>query len=292
MSLNQKPQLALFCAAFALAGCSSDDSDPNPTNKPGPVGTTLRADEVKFEEAAGTPFGPNGELVQFGAGWGDRASGAHGTFGIFPAGAVSPPHTHTSDYHGVVISGVMSNPFGTEASPVELPAGSHWYVPAGEQHVTQCMSTEPCVFYFHSEGAFDFAPVDKLTEPRSASAQANPASEVKFEEAEGTPFGPNGERVQFGAGFGDRSVGEHGTFGIFPGLASSPSHTHSDDYYGVVITGTMTNPFNGDNNPGKMPPGSLWTVPGKSVHVTTCASTEPCTFYFHARGKFDFTPAG
>ena len=111
----------------------------------------LKSDQIKYEQIA--PF------VQMGTAWGNRAKGKHGTFGIFPGGASSPLHTHSGAYHGVVISGVMTNPFNTEKNPPKMAAGSYWYVPANTKHVTACVSEEPCVFYFHADSAFDFAPV-------------------------------------------------------------------------------------------------------------------------------------
>ena len=90
--------------------------------------------------------------------WGDRAIGAHGTIGEFIPGGTSPPHTHSFTYHGVVLSATMVNPF--LGQPIEgaqeLQAGDYWFVPAGVEHVTACISAEPCTFYFHSEGLFDF----------------------------------------------------------------------------------------------------------------------------------------
>ena len=110
----------------------------------------LQSDEVTFNEIA--PF------VKMGSAWGNMQEGAHGTFGIFKAGAASPKHVHSGAYHGVVISGVMTNPFGDEKNPPEMEAGSYWYVPAGREHVTACISEEPCLFYFHAESGFDFTP--------------------------------------------------------------------------------------------------------------------------------------
>ena len=114
------------------------------------------------------------------------------------------------------------------------------------------------------------------------AAKAVPSSEIKFEQI--APF------VQMGTAWGDRRTGEHGTFGLFPGDAASPSHIHSGAYHGVVISGTMTNPFGNDANPPKMGPGSYWFVPAGTEHITACVSKEPCMFYFHAEEAFDFTP--
>lgn len=112
---------------------------------------TVPADQIEFQQIA--PF------VQMGAAWGDRAVGSHGTFGRFPGDAASPPHTHSGAYYGVVIAGVMTNPFDGEDNPTQMKAGSYWYVPAGVEHVTACVSKESCLFYFHADGAFDFKPV-------------------------------------------------------------------------------------------------------------------------------------
>ncbi len=273
MKLNRS--LCVLTTAAALVGCGSSSSPAAQKPSGGnPAGTVLLAKDVAWTKVT--------EFVDMGAAWGDREQGAHGTFGRFPAGAKSPPHTHGQDYHGIVISGVMTNPFGTEDSPPELAAGSYWYVPAGEQHVTACISAEPCVFYFHSGAAFDFAPVDKLTEARSAEATATPQSGLAFEEI--APF------VQMATAWGDRAKAAHGTFGIFKAQSESPSHTHTGAYHAVVISGRMANPYNGEKDAPILEPGSYWHVPAGTPHVTTCVSEEPCNFYFHAETSFDFQP--
>jgi uncharacterized protein DUF4437 len=92
--------------------------------------------------------------------YGDRSNSAHGTFGRFPGEFLTPVHTHTNAYSGVVINGVMTNPFGGEENPPEMGPGSYWHVPGGSVHATACVSKEPCEFYFHSDGFFDFIPVE------------------------------------------------------------------------------------------------------------------------------------
>ena len=89
-------------------------------------------------------------------------AGAHGTFGIFSPAAVAPDHLHSHTYYGVVVSGMLKNPFGVgagsaglaEAKP--LPAGSFWSVPAESIHTTACDANRECLFYFHSRSYFDF----------------------------------------------------------------------------------------------------------------------------------------
>ena len=48
---------------------------------------------------------------------GNMGVGEHGTVGKFTPNSDTPPHTHSGAYHGVVISGVMANPFGDEKNP-------------------------------------------------------------------------------------------------------------------------------------------------------------------------------
>ena len=232
----------------------------------------LLVQDILFE--AISPF------AQFGSVWGNRETQAHGTSGIFPGGAASPPHVHTYGYYGVVLSGNLTNPFGTEVNPTELGPGSYWYVPAMEEHVTVCISEEPCTFYFHASNAFDFTVIETPTKERSSQAVSTPAQSIQFEEV--APF------VDMATIWGSRETGAHGTFGIFKPNSSSPPHFHNEGYYGVVISGEMTNPFPGEDNPPILKTGSYWYVPAGEKHITTCISQEPCHFYFHSEGAFDF----
>ena len=96
--------------------------------------------------------------------------------------------------------------------------------------------------------------------------------------------------IRMAPAYGDKSKGAHGTFGRFPGDFTTPYHTHSGAYHGVVIKGQMTNPFKGEKSPPSMDPGSYWYVPANAVHATACVSKTPCEFYFHAASGFDFHP--
>lgn len=234
--------------------------------------------------------------------WGDRTSGAHGTLGVFPPGFVAPPHVHTAGYEGVVIRGEMTNPFGTELEVLfdanegndhgstRLPPGSYWNVPAQGQHTTTCVGPEVCWFYFYSESAFDFEPMvgedgqllDGVVLENPTGAVEMPRDELTFVEA--APF------VQFAAASGSMAAGPHGSFGLFRAGAASPVHVHGAEYHGVVITGVVTNPFNGAPNSPRLTQGGYWSVPADSSHVTACEDGEECLFFFHQRVGFDFTP--
>ncbi len=99
------------------------------------------------------------EAIQMADAYGTLSETAHGTFGKFPARFDSGPHTHTGAYHGIVLKGLMANPFEDQQDAPRMPAGSYWYVPAGMVHSTACLSDEPCEFFFFADGPFDFLPV-------------------------------------------------------------------------------------------------------------------------------------
>jgi quercetin dioxygenase-like cupin family protein len=75
------------------------------------------------------------------------------------------------------------------------------------------------------------------------------------------------------------------------GLAS-PTHTHTHDYYSIVISGTVTNPFEGEEDPPEMGPGDAWCVPGGAVHRIACVSEEPCLFHTHGDALWDLQLVG
>ena len=143
------PRLHTTIAALAVTTLTACIA-PTVSAESGAAARSVLPTEIEFEQIA--PF------VQMGAAWGDRSSASHGTFGRFPGGAASPAHTHSGAYHGIVISGLMTNPFEGESNPPKMGPGGYWYVPADVDHVTACVSEEPCLFYFHADGAFDFTP--------------------------------------------------------------------------------------------------------------------------------------
>jgi hypothetical protein len=114
-----------------------------------------------------------------------------------------------------------------------------------------------------------------------------PAGEVRF-----FASGVKTEKGELKAGvaYGDLQHGKHGTFIRMPhGFVSAP-HTHTEDYYGVVIEGVGAN-----HAPGgaitPLPPGSYWFQKGEEVHVTQCLSATDCLFFIVQPGRFDYLAA-
>lgn len=100
------------------------------------------------------------DAISMADAYGALAEGMHGTFGKFPAHFDAGLHTHTGAYRGIVLKGVMTNPFGSETDPPRMEPGSYWYVPAGMVHSTACVSDEPCEFFFYADSGFDFHPTE------------------------------------------------------------------------------------------------------------------------------------
>ena len=320
MNLRAPLLLSSFCI---LLGCDGDDDDgkkkPSETNDmclkdPDLTieGETVPIQDFEFRNAFDpndqTSYDPDDVASLPGPlmvdSWGDRSTAAHGTLGVFPPGFSAPLHTHSNDYHGVVLRGEMTNPFGTDLErfldgdpandhgDVRLGPGSYWYVPAGSQHTTTCVGPEVCWFYFHSEALFDFAPLvdgNGQLNP-GVTLEAVPGDAVNLPSGDLQFAGEPDSFVKFASAWGDMSSQAHGTFGRFNAGASSPVHVHSNAYYGVVVSGEVVNPFNLKDADAVLRTGGYWSVPAESVHVTGCASGQDCTFYFHARAGFDFTP--
>lgn len=77
-------------------------------------------------------------------------------FSKIPAGFVSPPHSHTGDEWGVIVSGVAVN--GKVGNDVPLPVGSYFFQKAGEFHVTKCISPNECIIFLSQGSKYDFIP--------------------------------------------------------------------------------------------------------------------------------------
>ncbi|WP_424194359.1 cupin domain-containing protein [Ampullimonas aquatilis] len=110
--------------------------------------------ELKFFD---TGVGP----LKAAVGFGDLTKGAHSTYVKLPAGFVSPLHTHTEDYYGVVITGVVANEVDAQAKDRPLPPGSYWFQKGKINHVTKCISSNECVVFITQPGKFDYVNAQK-----------------------------------------------------------------------------------------------------------------------------------
>ncbi len=105
-----------------------------------------------------TPFGPHASVVN-----GDFSKGEHVTYIRFLPGMVTPVHTHSSDYTGLVIKGkTMHWQPGKPDTQIELAEGSHWSISANIPHVSECLPGKECIMAIVQKSAFDFIPKTDL----------------------------------------------------------------------------------------------------------------------------------
>lgn len=154
MSLSPKfyPVARTICATLMVAitqhSCAVAETKP---------AENLNATHASASELAWTrtPFGPDVTPVS-----GDFANGRHITLVKFPAGMITPVHTHSADYVGVVISGVTMHWLpGEPQTQKRLPVGSHWSIPGGREHVSECLPGADCVMAIYQAEAFNFQPI-------------------------------------------------------------------------------------------------------------------------------------
>jgi len=119
----------------------------------------------------------------------------------------------------------------------------------------------------------------------NASSVSTPVTELEYGPT-GISDGMHGELTAAPA-YGDLANGPHGTFIKMPAGFVSPKHTHSEDYWAVVVSGVMVNGKPGSADV-QLPPGSYFFQKGGETHVTKCISPTECVFFVNQSGKFDF----
>lgn len=112
-----------------------------------------------------------------------------------------------------------------------------------------------------------------------------PVTQLHYSET-GVTDGVHGQ-LQAGPAYGDLGHGAHGTFIKMPTGFVSPVHIHTEDYYGVVISGVAVNGVPGSRDTA-LPVGSYWFQKGGEPHVTKCISPNECIFFISQPGKFDY----
>jgi beta-alanine degradation protein BauB len=118
---------------------------------------------------------------------------------------------------------------------------------------------------------------------------STPVTELKFGPT-GVSDGAHGE-LYAAAAYGDLAHGAHGTFIKMPAGFASKIHTHSEDYWGVVISGVAVNQKPGSADVA-LPVGSYWFQKGGERHITKCISPYECIFFINQGGKFDYLSDG
>ena len=143
-----------FAAAVAMTGAALAQS----SGAQGPI--FKRSGDLIWTEL--NPAFPGIRIVDV---WGDHTTSGYGAFLEFPAGFLSPLHTHTDDIKIVVISGTYTQaPEGKET--VRLGPGSYAFQPGGSyKHVSGCDKASKCLLFIESTGPFDLIPAQTPKAP-------------------------------------------------------------------------------------------------------------------------------
>ena len=117
------------------------------------------------------------------------------------------------------------------------------------------------------------------------SSVSTPVTELDYGPT-GLSDGVHGE-LKAAPAYGDLANGAHGTFIKMPAGYVSPTHTHTEDYWAVVVSGVMVNKTP-DGADVPLPVGSYFLQKGGEPHVTKCISPTECIFFINQNGKFDY----
>lgn len=130
-----------------------------------------------------------------------------------------------------------------------------------------------------AQGRSSFPPAN------GGTSVSNPASHYSFTDTGVRGVNPK-TGIQVANVWGDVTKSAHGSFFRFdPGFVSK-LHTHSYDYYAVVIKGDLQN-YQPGQKPEDLGPGLYWYQRGKQTHTTACVSKEPCEIYIVQAAEFD-----
>lgn len=140
--------VCLFVTALLCSGCATS---PSSSDERAMV-------VVPFEDAVFVPVVPTApDGPQMAVLWGDPAAGPSAMLMKQKKGA-TPFHTHTADYHLVLLTGLMKHwaRGQTEAEAQTLGPGSYWFEPGGHVHADACL-TDECLMHIVWSGARDGA---------------------------------------------------------------------------------------------------------------------------------------
>ena len=111
------------------------------------------AADIKF-----VPLAP-GAPLQMGTLWGNRDKGEYAMLLKLPPGFEAGMHSHTADYHAVLIQGTWVHTVeGDTNPPKDLAPGSYVFQPGKQNHNDVCKSKVECIIMVHQHAKGDFIP--------------------------------------------------------------------------------------------------------------------------------------
>ena len=127
----------------------------------------------------------------------------------------------------------------------------------------------------------------------AAVAAASPTSETADTSVnipiEQLRFYQNKDGLTFANGSGDPATGPHSNYIRLPANYAGSLHVHTSSYYGVVISGVVSNERRAQADE-PLGPGSYWFQKGGEPHITKCLSQVECLIFVTSHGAFDIHP--
>ena len=269
--------------ALILGGCPAKTTPETAAPKQAAVAAPAAEDAAEAAPAAADdwkviypdkPDGPKMKLLS-----GNPKEGAFSAMVKLPAGHSSELHTHPATFHGVTLTGTVTNG-RTAEDAVEIGPGSVWTQPGDEAHFTGCTADADCIFVGSMEGAMGTNPADTPAEKSTQTVTA--AADINFKPA--NPEQPEGPGM-FPLS-GDLTKEAFTAVVNFPAGLTSPKHSHTAAYAAAVVSGTV-NHGEGDG----LTTGDHWKQSGGGVHITACTDESPCIFFVAMDGAMDMVPA-
>jgi hypothetical protein len=93
---------------------------------------------------------------------------------------------------------------------------------------------------------------------------------------------------------GDAMKGAHYAYLKLPAGFTSPAHSHSSDYWAVLVQGKMTHwavQGGSEAESKQLGVGDLTYMPAKTEHISKCFAGADCIMAIFQKGKFDFIMA-
>jgi hypothetical protein len=216
-----------------------------------------------------------------------------------------PMHWHSSPYEALVMEGIVKhyarqdNP---EAAPTLRP-GSYWFQTARDVHTDVCVSASgDCMVYVRTFGKLDMTVEASASASAAAStsaaapAQARTQSQAqeslanRYITADRTPWYVEapGVPVKLAKLWGDRTAGEAGTLLTAPAGFHAGLHSHTADYWAVVVQGTWQHlvPSTGEGKGLRLEPGAFWTQKHTELHDDWCISKTPCVIFLFNKDPY------
>ncbi len=277
-------RIVLFALlGLAFTGCASTPQAKSqnaaaPATEAVAVEESAAAEAVVTKEAALSP-GLNLDEIPFQAFNPEKPEGIHvyvisgslkeGPFSAivrFPPGMMSPLHSHSSSYSGVVMSENMVHSSSADDKET-LPINSYWHQPAGEPHIDGCLSEEPCYLLVFMDGPVDMTPAEQpAAEPKAkiTRGDAIPWQEVKA-------------GVQMAVITGNPKEGPFQALFQFPAGMTTNVHTHEANFTGGLLAGTHHRGPAADALV-TLKSRAVWNQPAGTPHMEKCGDEGPCLF--------------